>query len=41
MRFAAVFATLVGAAVVLGGCYGSTEPASDIAPDHATMISAD
>jgi hypothetical protein len=37
MRFAAVLAMLVGAAVLLAGCYGSTEPASDIGFDHATL----
>jgi hypothetical protein len=27
----------LAAAVVLAGCYGSTEPATDIGPDHATF----
>jgi hypothetical protein len=37
MRLAAVLALLLGASVFLAGCYGSTEPATDIGFDHATM----
>jgi hypothetical protein len=33
----AVAATLLGTALVLGGCYGSTEPATDIGIDRATL----
>ena len=36
-RLFAVAATLFGTALVLGGCYGSTEPASDIGFDRATL----
>jgi hypothetical protein len=37
MRLRRPTAALLGLTLVLAGCYGSTEPASDIAFDHATL----
>ena len=33
----AVALLLIGALLAVSGCYGSTEPATDIAFDHATL----